>query len=181
MTACQSEFEHRDAALGSGRTLLQRDTCCEAWLSTAEQRGGWEMNCDAGLAHGGRDRIQQLVLCSPPHPPPPPALSIATIKAGKGTWQVEGVEVMASTQRPGLELLKKRTVNQWALGERRQSCRRTVWVFLSYACMLKVSVHMQVNEVRLWNGNLRFIQTPFLTLLCFSIFIFSFFTKTIVS
>lgn len=134
VTACRCEFEPRDAPVSvCDRTLLQRDTCWEAWLRTAEERGGWEMNCDASLAHGGRDRIQQLVQCSPP-PPQPPALSATTDKAGKGTWQVEGVEVLASAQRRGLELLIKRTVSQRGLRGSRQSCTRTVWSLSVYAC-----------------------------------------------
>ncbi|KAK5853794.1 hypothetical protein PBY51_014920 [Eleginops maclovinus] len=75
VTACYSELEHRDAAVSVFQ--WKRDTCCEAWLSTAEERGGWEMNCDSGLAHEGRDRIQQLVQCPPaPTPSQPPALSL---------------------------------------------------------------------------------------------------------
>lgn len=69
----------------------------------------------------------------PPSQPPPRCRhtrthsSSVTIKAGKGTWQVEGAEVMASAQRRRLEVLKKRTVSQRGLGESRQSYTGTVW------------------------------------------------------
>lgn len=50
----------------------------------------------------------------------------STVKACKGIWQVEEAEMMASAQRLGLELLKKRT--QRAMGESQQSCTGTEWV-----------------------------------------------------
>lgn len=138
------KFEHRDAALRDDRTLLQRDTCWEAWLSIAEERGGCEMNCDAGLAHEGRDRIQQLVHWSLPPTTTTsshPSLSAATIKAGKGTWQVDRAEVMASAQTRDLELLKKRAVSQQGLRESWQSGTGTVCLCVH----VKVNTHLQVN------------------------------------
>lgn len=159
-TTWRSGFEHKDAAVSvcrRGRTLLQRDTCWEAWLSRGEAVK-WTVWQD----WQGHDR------CSPPQPP----ASNVTTKAGKGTWQVEGAEVMASGQRRG-ELLKKRTVSQRGLRESLQSCTRTVGSLCVciHVSVYVGSVHMQVI-VRLWNGNSWCIQTLFLTLQSSSSFFF---------
>ena len=133
-TACDSESERSKLQPCVMAELFCRETPAER-LGWAQQRreeaGKWTVMQAWHTEAGTGSRIASSVHPRPPSQPP--ALSTATIKAGKGTWQVEGAEVMASAQRRCLELLKKRTVSQRARGESRHSHSRTVWVFV--VCM----------------------------------------------
>lgn len=81
-----------------------------------------------------------------PHIPSSLPPSAATVKAGKGTWQVElGGGMMASAQRWGLRLLKNRAASRQRPGVSRQS--NTTQFVCVCACKLKRNV-MRVYEIK---------------------------------
>lgn len=138
------ELEHRDAVPSSGKTLLQRDTCWEAWLSTGKRRLRNELWCTPGTRMQGQDPTTR--------PVPPPTFPVAfplllpLLKQARAPdrWNWGG-GMMASAQRWGLRLLKNRAASRRRPGVSRQS--NTTQFVCVCACKLKRNV-MRVYEIK---------------------------------
>lgn len=87
-------------AQSSGPAPLHSDTCWETWPSSVQKSSGWEMNCDADLAHAGTDRIQQLVQYFPPVEAPPPTATSPILHQHKSNWQVECAQKWSLEKSP---------------------------------------------------------------------------------